>query len=143
MKKKPLTLYLSNEDKVHFTSGRVATVKGYNDGVWILLVDGRLCEIQALSEILKAVYGVLKELKVEYAPEMSRAEKIRRLTGLSRAEYCRQYDIPLRTEESWERGEYKPPNYLMNFMEEVVKRRVFSMQDNYNTGGDFIGFCQL
>ena len=52
-----------------------------------------------------------------------RSKAIREMTGLSRAEFSRQYKIPLRTLEDWDSGRGKPPEYVLDLLEEVVEKR--------------------
>ena len=37
---------------------------------------------------------------------------IRKTTGLSRIDFCKKYNIPLRTMEEWEAGRRTPPEYI-------------------------------
>jgi len=45
---------------------------------------------------------------------------IRKLTGLSQAEFSEKYEIPKRTIEDWEAGVRKPPKYVLKLLERVV-----------------------
>lgn len=46
--------------------------------------------------------------------------EIRELSGLSRAEFSRFYNIPKRTLEDWDAGIRKPPIYVVELLERVV-----------------------
>lgn len=48
--------------------------------------------------------------------------EMRNYIGVSRAEFSRRYGIPLRTLESWESGVRTPPEYVLNLLEESVRR---------------------
>ena len=48
--------------------------------------------------------------------------EMRNYIGVSRAEFSRRYNIPLRTLESWEAGVRTPPEYVLNLLEESVRR---------------------
>lgn len=52
---------------------------------------------------------------------MNRSEEIRKLTGLSRAAFCRKYNIPIRTVEEWDAGRMTPPDYLLELLERAVR----------------------
>lgn len=52
---------------------------------------------------------------------MTECEKIRNILGISRAEFSRRYNIPLRTLENWESGDREPPKYVLELLERVVK----------------------
>lgn len=47
--------------------------------------------------------------------------EIRDITGLSVQKFGDKYGIPLRTIQQWERGERKPPNYVIAMLERCVK----------------------
>lgn len=48
--------------------------------------------------------------------------EMRNYIGISRAEFSRRYNIPIRTLESWEAGVRTPPEYVLNLLEESVRR---------------------
>lgn len=48
-------------------------------------------------------------------------KEMRLLLQVSRTEFSRQYQIPLRTLEDWESGKRNPPNYVLELLERVVK----------------------
>lgn len=52
---------------------------------------------------------------------MTDIERIRRLLGISRAEFGRRYHIPIRTLEDWEWGKKTPPTYVVELLERVVR----------------------
>lgn len=47
-------------------------------------------------------------------------QNIRKQTKLSRAEFARYYEIPLRTLEDWESGRSTPPNYVAKLLINTV-----------------------
>lgn len=47
---------------------------------------------------------------------------MRNYIGVSRAEFSRRYNIPLRTLESWESEVRTPPEYVLQLLEESVRR---------------------
>lgn len=48
-------------------------------------------------------------------------KEMRELLGISRAEFSRRYDIPIRTLENWESGTRTPPDYVINLLERIIK----------------------
>lgn len=48
-------------------------------------------------------------------------KEIRARSGMSRAEFSRRYNIPIRSLENWESGERKPAPYLEILLERVVR----------------------
>lgn len=48
--------------------------------------------------------------------------EMRNYIGVSRAEFSRRYNIPIRTLESWEAGVRTPPEYVLQLLEESVRR---------------------
>ena len=48
-------------------------------------------------------------------------KSIRDMLGISRAEFSRQYHIPIRTLEAWEWGKRIPPDYVLELLERVVR----------------------
>jgi putative transcriptional regulator len=51
---------------------------------------------------------------------MTRSEEIRKISGLSRAAFCRKYNIPIRTVEDWDAGRAEAPEYVMKLLERAV-----------------------
>lgn len=51
---------------------------------------------------------------------MTESERIRSLLGVSRAEFSRRYNIPIRTLEDWDWGKKTPPKYVMELLERAV-----------------------
>ena len=49
------------------------------------------------------------------------ATDIRELSGLSRAAFCRKYNIPIRTMEEWEAGRRVPPQYVLEWLKRLVE----------------------
>lgn len=47
--------------------------------------------------------------------------EIRKILGVSRAEFSRRYGIPIRTLENWDAGVRKPPDWLLKLLERVVR----------------------
>jgi putative transcriptional regulator len=47
--------------------------------------------------------------------------EIRKLAGISRAEMCRRYGIPVRTAEDWENGKGNAPQYVRDLLERAVR----------------------
>ena len=60
---------------------------------------------------------------------MTESEKIRKLSGLSRAAFSRKYQIPIRTLEDWDAGKSTPPMYVLALLEKVVR---YDMQAKEN-----------
>lgn len=52
---------------------------------------------------------------------MTESVRIRNLLGISRAEFGRRYNIPIRTLEDWDAGRKKPPQYVMELLERAVR----------------------
>lgn len=49
------------------------------------------------------------------------AKEIRKITGLSQAEFSKKYNIPKRTLEKWEQGTNLCPQYVLDLLEYKVK----------------------
>ena len=47
--------------------------------------------------------------------------EIRAILGISRAEFSRRYEIPVRTLENWDSGLRKPPDWVLKLLERVVR----------------------
>ena len=47
--------------------------------------------------------------------------EIRAILGISRAEFSRRYEIPVRTLENWDSGVRTPPDWLLKLLERVVR----------------------
>lgn len=59
-------------------------------------------------------YFIMKEVTIINITEM------RNYIGVSRAEFSRRYNIPIRTLESWESGKSKCPDYVRQLLERAV-----------------------
>jgi len=46
---------------------------------------------------------------------------IRRSVGVSRAEFCKKYNIPIRTVEDWDWGKKIPSEWVLDLLERVVR----------------------
>lgn len=53
--------------------------------------------------------------------EVPRSAQIRGILGISRAEFSRRYNIPIRTLEDWDSGKAKAPGYVLDLLERVVR----------------------
>ena len=49
------------------------------------------------------------------------AKEIREMSGLKRVDFCKKYDIPIRTMENWEAETTKAPKYVLDLLERVVR----------------------
>lgn len=49
------------------------------------------------------------------------SREIRAILGISRAEFSRRYDIPVRTLEEWDAGRHMAPEWVMTLLERVVR----------------------
>lgn len=49
-------------------------------------------------------------------------KEIREAYGLSRAEFCRQTGIPIRTVEDWESGKRKPTDWAVKLIEYYLEK---------------------
>lgn len=47
--------------------------------------------------------------------------EIRAILGVSRAEFSRRYEIPIRTLEDWDAGRRQPPEWILKLLERVVR----------------------
>lgn len=56
----------------------------------------------------------MKEVTIMNITEM------RNYIGVSRAEFSRRYNIPIRTLENWESGKSKCPDYVKQLLERAV-----------------------
>lgn len=48
-------------------------------------------------------------------------KEMRDLLNVSRAEFSRRYEIPVRTLENWESGSRECPSYVLKLLERAVK----------------------
>ena len=51
---------------------------------------------------------------------MVNIKEIRNLTGLSQTAFANKFGIPLRTYQSWELGERKPPEYVLTMIIRLI-----------------------
>lgn len=61
--------------------------------------------------------SIEEDLKVKENMSIS---EMRQYLDISRAEFSRRYNIPIRTLEDWENGKRTPPEYVMSLLERVV-----------------------
>lgn len=51
----------------------------------------------------------------------SKIFQIRKISGLSRNAFAEKYNIPIRTLEKWERSEITPADYLIEWLERIIR----------------------
>lgn len=51
----------------------------------------------------------------------TRSERIREISDLSRAAFCKKYNIPIRTVEDWDWGKKIPSEWVLDLLERAVK----------------------
>lgn len=56
--------------------------------------------------------------------------EIRKILGISRAEFSRRYGIPVRTLEDWDYGKRKPPEWLLKLLERVAREDAEESSEN-------------
>lgn len=49
------------------------------------------------------------------------SREIRKILGISRAEFSRRYGIPARTLENWDNETRIPPDWVLDLLERVVR----------------------
>ena len=59
--------------------------------------------------------------------------EIREMLSESRAEFSRQYNIPVRTLENWESGKSSCPEYVRQLLEKAVREDVMSVSYTHLT----------
>lgn len=114
---------------------RLYNQDGETDMDWVSLVD--------LERHLSSFYG--NHCVVQFDENTkTRSEKIRALTGLGRAEFCRRFGIPVRTMEAWDAKDNKPPAYVLDLLEYTIKsilmRKNKKQYADFKKGDEFIGF---
>lgn len=60
--------------------------------------------------------GLVKAFDIIYAVSKSDFPKIVELSGGNLSAMCREFNIPLRTGQSWALGERKPPAYIIQLL---------------------------
>lgn len=56
-------------------------------------------------------------------------KKIRKLSGLTQAEFSRKYNIPLRTIQDWESERRTPPEYVISLLEKAVNEDIKKQEE--------------
>lgn len=49
------------------------------------------------------------------------SKEIRSILGISRAEFSRRYEIPVRTLEDWDAGKSSSPAWVLKMLERIVR----------------------
>jgi DNA-binding transcriptional regulator YiaG len=52
-----------------------------------------------------------------------RIKELRKQTNLTQTQFGELFGIPMRTIQEWEGGSRKPPEYVINMIEELLYRR--------------------
>ena len=52
-----------------------------------------------------------------------RIKELRKQTNLTQTQFGELFGIPMRTIQEWEGGSHKPPEYVINMIEELLYRR--------------------
>lgn len=75
-----------------------------------------------LTELKRELLEVIEKYE-EKAPECTgmTVTEMREFLGLNKAQFCRKYDIPARTLDSWESGERVPAPYILKLLERAVR----------------------
>lgn len=66
-------------------------------------------------------------------------KEMREYLNVSRAEFSRRYNIPVRTLENWESGKSQCPEYVRQLLERAVKEDVKVKDDTANTNTEDTG----
>lgn len=53
-------------------------------------------------------------------------KEIREMLGVSQAEFSKRYHIPTRTIADWDRGARKPPRWVLEMLERIVREDIES-----------------
>lgn len=70
--------------------------------------------------------------------QMEELKRIRKMTGLNRTQFCRVYEIPLRSMEQWEAGQRKMPDYVLRLLSyKVLSQQVLQKQQYYDCDSRF------
>lgn len=64
--------------------------------------------------------GIIK-LSKENKEEKMKIKEVREHSGLTQEMFAKKYNIPKRTLEGWEAGKRKPPVYVLELLERVVR----------------------
>lgn len=59
---------------------------------------------------------------------MMTSKELRAILGVSRAEFSRRYNIPIRTLENWESGSSRPPEWAFALLERAVREDATHMR---------------
>lgn len=86
---------------------------------------------------VERINSVLREAFAK-AHEANAMSEIRKMSGLKRAEFCRRYNIPLRTMEDWEAGKSAPAEYVVALLERAV-RQDFDLPHTYYVVQNYMG----
>lgn len=78
-------------------------------------------QAKAIKEKYQISWNELKTLAGTCVESTSEIKRIRNISGLSRQEFAKKYGIPIRTLEKWERSEITPAEYLIEWLELLVK----------------------
>lgn len=68
---------------------------------------------------MKGIKGMASEK--EYKESAERIINIRKSTGLNQKSFCGHFNIPFRTWQDWEHGVRRPPEYIPQMLEKLVK----------------------
>lgn len=94
-----------------------------------------MSELQEVIEVSEWVNGngvnytnTIERLEVAAKENFKKAHdtnamaEIRKMSGLKRVEFCRRYNIPLRTMEDWECGKNTSAQYVVDLLERAVRQ---------------------
>ena len=78
-------------------------------------------EVKDIKDKYEFTWSQMKLLRGGVIRETMTAKDIRALSGLNKTNFCKKYEIPARTWDSWESGERQPAPYILKLLERVVK----------------------
>lgn len=104
---------LATKDEIQRNQGTSAR------GIWNVFTDG--------EDFIRIYKADVSEFNLHNAVELFNgreemtAKEIREYSGLNKTNFCKKYEIPTRTWDSWESGERQPAPYILKLLERVVK----------------------
>ena len=97
----------------------------------IIVITGKIL-LESIDIIESRYYHIIVKSSHEYkwlngGDFMNRVKEIRELTGLSQVKFASKYGIPKRTLESWESEDIEYKDYVIDWLEALVKNDLQKM----------------
>lgn len=116
-----------------FSTAEVMQTERMIEVAWIRFERSEREQLKSLAMLPNPDWKTVKGIKEKYSLSWTELKalamtcteneikQIREMSGLTRNDFAAKYHIPIRTLEKWERSEITPADYLVEWLERLVR----------------------